>query len=84
MWRNPFHRLYLRHDEPRDANQLARRHEMALRETYSESVFAAYELDRLPVMGLLWQTGHLTIKEAVSLPRRSTRYRLGFPDYEVQ
>ncbi|MBR0458394.1 MAG: AAA family ATPase, partial [Victivallales bacterium] len=58
--------------------------EAALQETYSESVFSAYELDRLPVVGLLWQTGYLTIRETIATPRLSTRYRLGFPDYEVQ
>ena len=58
--------------------------EAALQETYSESVFSAYELDRLPVVELLWQTGYLTIRETIATPRLSTRYRLGFPDYEVQ
>lgn len=57
--------------------------ESALRETYSESVFAAYELDRLPVMGLLWQTGYLTIKEVIR-EDLDTYYLLGFPDREVR
>ena len=57
--------------------------EAALDETYDESVFAAYELDRLDITGLLWQTGYLTIKELVPGLRRM-KYRLGFPDYEVE
>ena len=58
--------------------------EGALAETYTESVFDAYELDSLPVTGLLWQTGYLTIKETVRTPRLSWKYRLGFPDFEVR
>ena len=57
--------------------------EAALNGTYDESVFAAYELDRLDITGLLWQTGYLTIKELVPGLRRM-KYRLGFPDYEVE
>ncbi|MBQ6472285.1 MAG: ATP-binding protein [Victivallales bacterium] len=57
--------------------------EAALNGTYDESVFAAYELDRLDVTGLLWQTGYLTIRELVPGLRRM-KYRLGFPDYEVE
>ena len=57
--------------------------EAALNGTYDESVFAAYELDRLDITGLLWQTGYLTIKELVP-GLRKMKYRLGFPDYEVE
>ncbi|MBR4221949.1 MAG: ATP-binding protein [Victivallales bacterium] len=57
--------------------------EAALNGTYDESVFAAYELNRLNITGLLWQTGYLTIKELVPGLRRM-KYRLGFPDYEVE
>ena len=57
--------------------------EAALKETYDESIFSAYELDRLDITGLLWQTGYLTIKELVPGPRRM-KYRLGFPDFEVE
>ena len=57
--------------------------EAALNGTYDESVFSAYELDRLDITGLLWQTGYLTIKELVP-GLRKMKYRLGFPDYEVE
>ena len=57
--------------------------EAALNGTYDEGVFSAYELERLDVTGLLWQTGYLTIKEATPGLRRM-KYRLGFPDYEVE
>ena len=67
--------------------ELARRqsydYEAALREYYDESVFRAYELDRLDVTGLLWQTGYLTIKD-VRRDEESLLYRLDFPDKEVQ
>ncbi len=57
-------------------------YEAALSHFYSESVFSAYELDRLDITGLLWQTGYLTIKE-VRGGRSGLQYRLGFPDQEV-
>ncbi|MBP5674513.1 MAG: AAA family ATPase, partial [Victivallales bacterium] len=50
----------------------------------SDLVFGAYELDNLDPMGLLWQTGYLTIKEILPGPLGSSMYRLGFPDYEVE
>ncbi len=66
--------------------ELARRqsydYEAALEQYYDESVFKSYELDRLDVTGLLWQTGYLTIKEIVQ-GLRGLKYRLGFPDREV-
>ena len=58
-------------------------HEAALNDWYDESVFAAYELNRLDITGLLWQTGYLTIKDV----RRNgveREYSLDFPDREVQ
>ncbi|MBQ7650934.1 MAG: ATP-binding protein [Victivallales bacterium] len=58
-------------------------HEAALNDWYDESVFAAYELDRLDITGLLWQTGYLTIKEVQS-DGFDMQYRLDFPDREVQ
>lgn len=57
-------------------------YEAALTRFYGESIFSAYELDKLDVTGLLWQTGYLTIKE-VSKGLKGLQYRLGFPDYEV-
>ena len=58
-------------------------YEAALTRLYSESIFSAYELDRLDVTGLLWQTGYLTIKE-VRKDVDGMLYRLDFPDKEVQ
>ena len=57
--------------------------EAALNGTYDESIFSTYELNRLDITGLLWQTGYLTIKELVP-GLRKIKYRLGFPDYEVE
>ena len=57
-------------------------YEAALSGWYDKSVFSAYELDRLDVTGLLWQTGYLTIKE-VRRGHRGLQYRLDFPDMEV-
>jgi len=57
--------------------------EATLRKWHDERIFAAYELDKLDITGLLWQTGYLTIKE--TLPDDyGLKYRLDFPDMEVQ
>ncbi len=58
--------------------------EKALAIPVSDLVFGAYELDNLDPMGLLWQTGYLTIKDVLPGPLGSNMYRLGFPDYEVE
>ena len=59
--------------------------EMALSQPVSDLVFGAYELDNLDPMGLLWQTGYLTIKELTPSPFGfGVFYRLGFPDLEVE
>ena len=58
-------------------------HEAALKEWYGEGVFSAYELNRLDITGLLWQTGYLTIKD-VRQGISGMRYRLDFPDREVK
>lgn len=47
----------------------------------SELAFSTFELDRLSIIPLLFQTGYLTIKEY--FPERQG-YRLGFPNYEVE
>lgn len=57
-------------------------YEAALTQFYNESIFSAYELDKLDITGLLWQTGYLTIRE-VQQGRTGLQYRLDFPDYEV-
>ena len=58
-------------------------YEAALEKFYGAGIFAAYELDRLDLTGMLWQTGYLTIRE-VSQSEFGTRYRLDFPDLEVR
>ncbi len=58
-------------------------HEAALKEWYDEGIFSAYELDRIDITGLLWQTGYLTIKD-IRKGIAGTRYRLDFPDREVR
>ena len=58
-------------------------HEAALQRWYGESIFASYELGRLDITGLLWQTGYLTIKETRQ-DAYGPLYRLDFPDREVQ
>jgi hypothetical protein len=57
--------------------------ETALTRWYNERIFAAYELDKLDITGLLWQTGYLTIKD-VRKDDDELQYRLDFPDREVQ
>ncbi len=63
--------------------QQAYDHEAALKRWYGEGIFAAYELERLDITGLLWQTGYLTIKDIKEDPF-GMLYRLDFPDREVQ
>ena len=58
-------------------------HEAALTKWYGENVFSSYELDRLDVTGLLWQTGYLTIK-GVRRGITGMQYQLDFPDREVK
>ena len=58
-------------------------HEAALAEWYGENVFSSYELDRLDITGLLWQTGYLTIKD-IRRGITGMQYRLDFPDQEVR
>lgn len=47
----------------------------------SELAFSTFELDRLSIIPLLFQTGYLTIKEYFA---ERQGYRLGFPNYEVE
>ncbi len=58
--------------------------EKAISMPVSDLVFGSYELDNPDTMGLLWQTGYLTIKEVLPGPWGSSMYRLGFPDFEVE
>ena len=58
-------------------------HETALNEWYGEEIFSAYELDRLDITGLLWQTGYLTIRD-IRQGVTELQYRLDFPDREVR
>ena len=58
-------------------------YEAALKRWYGESIFAAYELDRLDITGLLWQKGYLTIKD-IKEDAFGMLYMLDFPDKEVQ
>ncbi len=58
--------------------------EKAVSMPVSDLVFGSYELDNPDTMGLLWQTGYLTIKEVLPGPLSSSMYRLSFPDFEVE
>jgi len=51
--------------------------------TAEESDFSTYEPDRLVPLPLLVQTGYLTI-EGATQAGRSTLYRLGFPNFEIE
>lgn len=46
----------------------------------SESAFSTFEIEELPTIPLLYQTGYLTIKE---YDETFNRYRLGYPNREV-
>ena len=58
--------------------------EQALETPVSSLAFAAYDVGNIDPLGLLWQTGYLTIKDVLPGPMGSSMYRLGFPDYEVE
>ena len=51
--------------------------------TAPAEVFSEYEADKLHALPLLYQTGYLTIKEAIQIGRQRA-YRLGFPNYEIE
>jgi len=57
--------------------------EKALGQPVDRLAFAAYDVERIEALPLLFQTGYLTIKSS-SLSRGVTRYRLGFPNREVE
>ena len=66
---------------------LLKKHHYDLRglqdKTLTEIAFSSYEVDRIDVLPLLFQTGYLTITDARRRGPR-TSYRLGFPNREVE
>ena len=58
--------------------------EQALTTPVSSLAFGAYEVENIDPLGLLWQTGYLTIKEVLPGPMGSSMFILGFPDHEVE
>jgi hypothetical protein len=57
--------------------------EKELSQPVSELAFASYEIDKLETLPLLFQTGYLTIKNAVR-DEEDTFYHLDFPNREVE
>jgi hypothetical protein len=55
----------------------------ALETPVNEAAFASYEIEKLSVLPLLFQTGYLTIAAVLSSPLGTT-YRMGFPNLEVE
>ena len=58
--------------------------EQALTVPVTSLAFGAYEVDNIDPLGLLWQTGYLTIKEVLPGALGASMFRLGFPDHEVE
>lgn len=58
--------------------------EAELKKTFSDELFNAYEIDHLEPMGLLWQTGYVTISDVLPDESGSNLYKLDFPDLEVR
>ena len=58
--------------------------EQALTAPVSSLAFGAYEVENIDPLGLLWQTGYLTIKDVLPGPMGSSMFMLGFPDHEVE
>ncbi len=57
--------------------------EKELSQPVSELAFASYEIDKLETLPLLFQTGYLTIKDAIR-DEDDTFYHLDFPNREVE
>ena len=57
--------------------------EKLLNEFQSENIFTAFLPSEVKLVPLMYQTGYLTIKETKSIGDR-TKYRLGFPNFEVE
>jgi hypothetical protein len=49
-----------------------------------ESLTNSFDIDKLSIETLMFQTGYLTIKKMRQLRNRKIKYRLGFPNLEVQ
>jgi hypothetical protein len=49
-----------------------------------EEVFSAFDIDKMQVVSILFQTGYLTIKEIIPISRTSRFYILSFPNAEVK
>ncbi len=49
-----------------------------------EEVFSSFDIDRMHVVSLLFQTGYLTIKEILYGSRRKRFYILSYPNLEVK
>ena len=49
----------------------------------SDELLSVFDVDDMATEALLFQTGYLTIKEVMEDPDGTSRYRLGYPNYEV-
>jgi hypothetical protein len=49
-----------------------------------EAIFSSFDIDRMHVVSLLFQTGYLTIKKIEFTSDRKKFYYLGYPDKEVK
>ncbi len=49
-----------------------------------ESIFSSFDIERMHVVSLLFQTGYLTIKEVIASPRQKNFYILSYPNMEVK
>lgn len=54
------------------------------RDKTGEEIFSSYDINRMHVVSLLFQTGYLTIKEIVPAERRKRFYILSYPNEEVK
>ncbi|HLP58743.1 MAG TPA: AAA family ATPase, partial [Candidatus Deferrimicrobium sp.] len=68
--------------------KLARKEDIALAELENykagEEVFSAFDIDKMQVVSILFQTGYLTIKEIIPISRTRRFYILSFPNAEVK
>ena len=58
--------------------------EQALTSPVSSLAFGAYEVENIDPLGLLWQTGYLTIRKVLPGLMGASMFLLGFPNHEVE
>ena len=85
---NKFANYWFESGSPSFLVKLIRKYDIDLSELEGykagEEVFSSFEIDRMHVVSLLFQTGYLTIKKIQPAERRKRFYILSYPNAEVK